>query len=296
MSSQPLRPIALQLGPMSEWLDAELERRFELIRWHEMAEPDRAGWLARNASAVRAVVTGGNTGIPNALLEALPDLGIVAINGVGFDKVDLDLARARGVQVTNTPGVLSDDVADLALGMIIALLRGIAAGDAAIRAGDWDRGNRRLGRSITRLRFGIVGLGSIGAAIAHRLQLFGPVAYTGRSTRDAPYPFVADLLELARRSDVLVRACASDRSTFHLVDAAVLDALGPDAFLVNVARGAVVDEAALIAALEAGKLGGAALDVFEDEPHVPDRLRACGRVLLSPHIGSATVETRRRMA
>jgi lactate dehydrogenase-like 2-hydroxyacid dehydrogenase len=180
--------IALQLGPMSAFLDAELERRFALVRWFAIPEADRRQWLVRNAAAVRAAVTGGNTGCPNGLIDALPNLGIVAINGVGFDKVDLHHAAARGVQVTNTPDILTDDVADLAVGLVIALLRGIPAGDAHVRSGAWPAGERPLGRSVTGLRFGIVGLGRIGSAIAARLRLFGPVAYTGRSAKAVPYP------------------------------------------------------------------------------------------------------------
>jgi lactate dehydrogenase-like 2-hydroxyacid dehydrogenase len=288
--------IALQLGPMLPFLDAELERRFELVRWFAVPEAERSDWLRLRGGQVRAVVTGGNTGCTNALIDALPSLGIIAINGVGFDKVDLAHAGARGVQVANTPDVLTDDVADLAIGLIISLLRAIPAGDAHVRSGRWPGGERPLGRSVTGLSFGIVGLGRIGSAIARRLVAFGPVAYTGRSPKPAPFDFVPDLVDLARRSDVLVLACAANAATRHLLDAAALDALGPDSYLVKVARGSVVDEAALVAALRSGRLAGAGLDVFENEPRVPEALRASERVVLTPHIGSATVEARRRMA
>ena len=292
----PDAPIALQLGPMSPFLDAELEQRFSLVRWFAIPGSERPDWLRRHAEAVGAIVTGGNTGCTNSLIDALPNLGIIAINGVGFDKVDLDHARARGVQVTNTPDVLTDDVADLAIGLIIALLRGIPMGDAHVRAGGWPGGERPLGRSVTGLKFGIVGLGRIGSAIAARLGIFGSVAYTGRSAKPVSYAFVPDLLDLARQSDVLVLACAAHPGTRHLVDASVLRALGPQSWLVNVSRGSVVDEAALIDALEAGQLAGAALDVFEHEPRVPAAIRQSPKVVLTPHVGSATVETRRRMA
>ena len=215
---------------------------------------------------------------------------------MGVDKVDLPFARSRNVRVTTTPGVLTEDVADLAVGLIIGLLRGIPASDAYVRAGSWEQGDRPLARKVSGRRFGVVGLGHIGAAIAARLAAFGPVAYTGPQRKEVPYAFHADLLDLARASDVLVLACPANASTRHIVNAAVLAALGEEGYLVNVARGAVVDEGALVAALDAGRLAGAALDVFENEPHVPEALRSSSRVVLTPHMASATVETRIRMA
>ena len=291
-----LRAIALQLCPFSPRLEAGLSARFDVIRWFALSEAEQANWLAAQASGVQAVVTGGHIGCSNALMAALPLLGIIAIHGVGVDKVDLPFARSRNVRVTTTPGVLTEDVADLAVGLLIGLLRAIPASDAYVRAGSWEQGDRPLARKVSGRRFGIVGLGHIGAAIATRLAAFGPVAYTGPQRKDVPYVFHADLLDLARASDVLVLACPANASTRHIVNAAVLDALGEEGYLVNVARGAVVDEGALVAALAAGRLAGAALDVFENEPHVPEALRASARVVLTPHTASATVETRARMA
>ena len=291
-----LRAIALQLCPFSPRLEAGLNERFEVVRWFELGADEQAAWLATQAQAVRAVVTGGHVGCGNALMAALPSLGIIAINGVGVDKVDLPFAHGRNVRVTTTPGVLTEDVADLAVGLIIGLLRGIPASDAYVRAGAWEQGERPLARKVSGRRFGIVGLGHIGAAIAARLAAFGPVAYTGPRPKDVPYPFHTDLMALARASDVLVLACPANVSTRHLVNAAVLEALGEDGYLVNVARGAVVDEVALAATLDAGRLAGAALDVFENEPHVPAALRASARVVLTPHTASATVEPRARRA
>jgi lactate dehydrogenase-like 2-hydroxyacid dehydrogenase len=290
------RPTALQLCPLSAHLEAGLNQRFALIRWFDLDESEQPIWLAQHAGAVRAVITGGHVGCSNELINAFPSLGIVAINGVGVDKVDLQFARSRGVRVTTTPGVLTDDVADLAVGLIIGLLRDIPAADAFVRAGEWERGDRPLGRRVSGRQFGIVGLGLIGSAIAARLAAFGPVAYTGPRRKHAPYEFHADLMALARTSDVLVLACPANASTKCLVNAAVIDALGPRGYLVNVARGSIVDEAALAAALIEGKLAGAALDVFENEPHVPDSLRESAKVVLTPHTASATVETRTRMA
>jgi lactate dehydrogenase-like 2-hydroxyacid dehydrogenase len=291
------RPVALQMCPFSPYLEAGLVARFEVLRWFELAPDAQAAWLRDNAQAVRAVATGGHIGCSSELMNALPQLGIIAINGVGVDKVDLALARARGVRVSTTPGTLTEDVADLAVGLVIGLLRGIPAADAYVRTGDWaTKGDLPLARKVSGRRFGIVGLGQIGAAIAARLAPFGPVAYTGPARKDVPYAFHADPLSLARESDVLVLACPANAATRHLAGPALLDALGPEGWLVNVSRGAVVDEAALIAALDAGRIAGAALDVFEDEPRVPAALRASGKVVLTPHMASATRETRQAMA
>jgi hydroxypyruvate reductase len=235
-------------------------------------------------------------GCSNELMAALPSLGIVAINGVGTDKVDLEFARGRGVRVTTTPGTLTEDVADLAIGLIIALLRGIPAADAHVRAGSWPNGDRPLARKVSGRRFGIIGLGQIGSAIAQRLAAFGPVAYTDARHQAAPYEFHDDLRSLAMSSDVLVVACPANASTYHLINGEVIDALGPGGYLINVARGSIVDEPAVVAALASGRLAGAALDVFENEPSVPEALRASANVVLTPHIASATVETRKQMA
>jgi len=290
------RPTALQLCPFSPYLEAGLADRFDLVRWFELTDADQRTWLSGGAGSVRAVATGGHIGCPSPLMEALPNLWIVAINGVGFDKVDLDLAKKRGVRVTTTPGALTDDVADLAVGLIISLLRAIPAADAHVRRGAWPSAERPLGRKVTGQRFGIVGLGHIGSAIAVRLAAFGPVAYTATSPKAVDYPFHADVHALAEMSDVLVVACAANAATRHLINAQVLERLGPESYVVNVARGSVLDEVALIAALEEGRIAGAALDVFEDEPNVPEALRASDRVVVTPHIASATVQTRVAMA
>jgi len=290
-------PTALQLCPFSPYFESGLAARCSVIRWFELDAAAQAQWLREHAPAVRAVITAGNVGCSTTLMTALPALGLIAINGVGVDKVDLNLARSRGVRVSTTPGTLTEDVADLAVGLVIGLLRGIADADRYLRAGDWaGKGDWPLARKVSGRRFGIVGLGSIGSAIAARLSPFGPVAYTGPHRKDAPYAFHADLLSLAGASDVLVLACPATAATRHLVDAVVIDALGPSGYLVNVARGSVVDEAALIVALEAGRIAGAALDVFENEPQVPAALRANPRTLLTPHMASATHETRVQMA
>lgn len=286
----------LQLFPQSAYLEAGLAERLQLVRWFELDPAQQAAWLDQNAASVRAVVTSGHLGCSNALIARLPSLAIIAINGVGFDKVDLAFARERGVHVSTTPGALTDDVADLAVGLVIALLRRVPAADAYVRDGAWLQGEMPLARKVSGRRFGILGLGRIGLAIAERLSAFGPVAYTGPAAKDVPYAFHASVLDLAKAVEMLVIACPANASTRRLVDKDVLTALGPDGWLVNIARGSIVDEAALIAALEQGALAGAALDVFEDEPNVPAALRASAKVVLTPHIASATVETRTRMA
>jgi len=290
------KPTALQLCPFSPELESELAARLTCIRWFELEEGAQASWLADHATDVRAVVTGGHIGCSNALIAALPNLGLIAINGVGFDKVDVPFAQQHSVAVTTTPDVLTDDVADLAVGLTIALLRGIPASDAFVRAGKWTSGNPPLARKVTGRRFGIVGLGRIGMAIARRLEAFAPVAYTGRREQPVNYAFHADAEALAAASDVLIIACAATPETQNLIDSNVLAALGDDGWLVNVSRGSVLDERALIEALDAGTIAGAALDVFANEPAVPAALLNGDRTVLTPHIASATVETRRAMA
>ena len=287
---------ALQLSPQSHYLEAGLAERLQLVRWFELDPVQQSTWLEANAGSVRAVVTGGHVGCGNALMSLLPSLRLIAINGVGFDKVDLAFARERGVRVTVTPGALTEDVADLAVGLVIALLRGIPGADKYVREGAWLTGETPLARKVSGRRFGILGLGRIGSEIARRLSVFGPVSYTSPSAKDIPYDFHASVLDLASAVEVLVVACPANAATLGLVNKDVLASLGPEGWLVNVARGSIVDEAALIAALEAGSLAGAALDVFEDEPNVPEALRANRKVVLTPHIASATIETRKRMA
>lgn len=287
---------ALQLCPFSAHLESGLQARFDVVRWFELGGVAQEAYLSENGKRVRAVVTGGHVGCSSALMERLPSLGIIAINGVGTDKIDLDYARDRDVRVTTTPGAPSEDTADLAVGLIIALLRTIPAADAFVRAGQWPHGDFPLSRKVSGKRFGIVGLGQIGLAVAKRLAPFGPVAYTGPRPKPAPYTYHTDLLALAHASDVLVVSCPANGSTRHLIDLSVLQALGANGYVINVARGSVLDEQALIGALEIGGLAGAALDVFEDEPNVPDALRGNPKVLLSPHVASATVETRAAMA
>ncbi len=287
-------PKLLQLCTLLPSTHDTLAARYEVHQWP--AEPAREDWLREHAAGVRAVVTGGHLGITNDLVDRLPDLGIVAINGVGYDRVDLDHARTAGVRVTNTPDVLTDDVADLAVALMLNVMRRLPAADRHVRDGLWPSGPQALARRASGLRYGIVGLGRIGHAIAARLAGFGGrIAYSGPNRKQVPHDYHADVTALAAASDVLFVATAASAATRALIDGAVLAALGPEGVLVNVARGSVVDEDALVAALLEGRLGGAGLDVFADEPHVPQALLGLENVALAPHVGSATRETREAM-
>ena len=284
----------LQLCPIYPAAQARLDAGYDVIA--ATLEVIDAAWLAEHAATIEGVVTGGHLGVPAALMTALPQLKVIGINGVGYDKVDLDLARSRGVRVANTPDVLTDDVADLAIGLTLSLLRQLPQGDVHVRAGKWPAGEVALARKLTGKRIGIFGLGRIGRAVAKRFSGFTDViAYTDVAPQDGPYTYYPNPVALAAACDVLVVCAASSASTRKVIGAEVFAALGPNGVVVNVARGAIVDEAALIVALQSGGLGGAALDVFEDEPRVPDSLRAMANVVLTPHIASATHETRQAM-
>jgi hydroxypyruvate reductase len=248
---------------------------------------------------IGALVVSGGVMLDPALVERLPKLKLIAVHGVGYDGVDVAHATARGVAVTNTPDVLTEDVADLALGLVLSVLRQIPATERFLRDGEWAKGGRSpLTRRVTGLRYGVLGLGRIGRAIAARLQPFaGEVAYhSRRPVEGVTYRYAADAVALAASVDVLVVATPGGAETRGLVDAAVLEALGPDGVLINIARGEVVDQPALITALERGRLGAAGLDVFDGEPAVPQALLDHPRCVLTPHVGSATVEARTAMA
>ena len=247
---------------------------------------------------IRAICGGGESKVSAELIAQLPALEIVSIMGVGYDGVDVAACKARGVVVTHTPDVLNDDVADLAIALALNIARRIPQADRHVRDGKWPQGPMPLATKLSGARMGIVGMGRIGQAIAHRALAFGmSIAYTARSAKgDLPYAFHATPRELAAASDFLVIITPGGAATRKMIDASVLQALGPKGFLINVARGSVVDEAALIDALQRNVIAGAALDVFENEPNVPDALRALDNVVLAPHIGSATRATRQAMA
>lgn len=291
-----MKPDLVLIQKVVPSLEAELDRDYTV---HRISDRGELGAIPPSAAPrIRAIVTGGGTGVAPELVSALPALEIIAINGVGTDAVDLDHARARGVRVTSTPDVLTDDVADLALALILATLRRVCVGDRLVRAGAWGRSAMPLATKFTGKRLGILGLGRIGRSVAKRASGFDvTIAYTDRqAVADAPYRFEPSLVALARESDILVVAAAGGPASRHLVGREVLDALGPHGVLVNVARGSIVDEASLVDALREGRLGGAGLDVFEAEPLVPEALWGMDQVVLQPHQASATHETREAMA
>lgn len=287
----------LQVGPLKPSLAETLRTRYRVQILPDDAAA-RAEFLAGSGADITAVVTSGRTGVDAALMAELPRLGAVVNFGVGYDTTDVEAAEARGVGVSNTPDVLTDCVADTAVGLLIDTMRQFSAADRYVRAGQWSAGgNYPLTRQVSNTRVGIIGLGRIGGAIAKRLSAFGcTISYHNRrEVTDSAYTYVGSPAELAQRVDVLVVAAAGGSSTKKLVDAAVLDALGADGYLINIARGSVVDEVALVAALRDGRLAGAGLDVFADEPNVPSELLGLDNVVLLPHVGSGTVQTRAAM-
>ena len=260
-------------------------------------ETDPAAFAAA-APRITAIAASGESRVGAELLAQLPALRLISVMGVGYDGIDVAAAKARGIVVTHTPGVLNDDVADLALALMLATARAIAQADRHVREGRWPSGPMPLARKVSGARLGLVGMGRIGQAIAHRATAFDmAIAYTARSAKPAlPWRWVSSVRALAAESDFLVVITPGGAGTRRLIDAEVLAALGPAGFLINVARGSVVDESALIDALQRGVIAGAGLDVFESEPEVPQALRDMPNVVLTPHIGSATTATRRAMA
>lgn len=285
----------LLVASQGNYLDGALSERFTVHRFDTLKDP--VAFYRDIAPKVRAVVTGGK-GFASEVMARLPALEIVAANAVGYDALDLDQARRRGIRITNTPDVLTEDVADLAVGLLLAVSRRIAAADRFVREGRWHNGAFPLTVPASGRHYGLVGLGRIGRAVARRLEGFGGrISYSGPHQKaDVPYGYFRTPAELARACDVLILCAPATVSTRHLVDAAVLDALGPSGLLINIARGALVDEHALIDALIEGRIAGAGLDVFEHEPRVPQALLSRSNVVVTPHIGSATVATRHAMA
>lgn len=289
-------PQILQLMPMPARPTADLEASFEVHRLWQAADRDQL--IEGVAHDVRALVTGGQTGASAQLMDRLPKLEMISSFGVGVDAIDLDAARGRGLRVSNTPDVLTDAVAELALGLLLDVARRISANDRYLRAGRWvTEGDPPLAATLAGRTAGIVGLGRIGLATARLCEAFGMrVVYQGpRQKAEVSYPYFADLVEMARAVDALLVTCVGASSTRGLITAEVIEALGPEGWLVNVSRGFVVDEAALVDTLVSGRLGAAGLDVFLHEPHVPEALFGLDNVVVQPHQASATVETRDAM-
>jgi lactate dehydrogenase-like 2-hydroxyacid dehydrogenase len=257
---------------------------------------DKAAFLAGCGRVVRGLVQGGGTVTPTTLLDSLPALEIISVFGVGYDGVPVDYCRSRGIKVTNTPDVLTDDVADVAVGLVLMTGRGFVRANRFVQAGDWEKRGAELTTKLAGKTAGILGLGRIGKAIAQRLAAMGmKIAYTGRRPQEVPFQYIPDLKGLAVAADFLIVACPGGAATRNIVDADVLAALGKKGTLVNIARGSIVDEPALVSALQGGVIKAAGLDVFADEPHIPAPLLAMSNVVVLPHVGSATHETRKAM-
>ncbi len=286
----------LQTGFTPAPLAARLASKFELVSLLE--QPDRAAFLAARGKEFEMIVTNATSLTDAALMEALPALKAICSLGVGFDRVDLAAAAARGIVVSNTPDVLNDCVADIAFGLLLDVARRVSANDRFVRRGDWKKGQAPLATRVSGKKLGIIGLGRIGQQIARRASGFDmEVAYHSRNAvKDSPLRHETEIEKLAGWADFLVIACSGGPSTEGLVSAAVIKAMPAHAFLVNISRGSVVDETALISALVEGRIAGAGLDVFADEPNVPEALLALDNVVLLPHVASATNETRKAMA
>lgn len=287
----------LQVGAYPEWDQTPIDTTFTAHRYYEAA--DKAAFLAKVGTNVRAIATRGDLGANAEMIAACPKLELICVYGVGYDSVDLDAARARGIHVTNTPDVLTKDVADLGVGMMLAQSRGVIGAETWVRDGSWaTKGMYPLRNRVWGKRVGILGLGRIGLEVAKRLQGFDmDIAYSGVTPKAyaSQWEFFADAKALAERSDFLFVSLAASAATRHIVNKTVIDALGPTGMLINISRAANIDENALLDALETGALGSAALDVFEGEPALNPRFLALNNVLLQPHHASGTFETRQAM-
>jgi D-3-phosphoglycerate dehydrogenase len=282
-------------GAYPEWDMAPLQAAYTLHRLWEA--PDRAALVAEHAGDIRAIATRGELGASAELIAALPRLELIACYGVGTDAIDLAACRARGIRVSNTPDVLNGDVADLAVGLTLALQRRIPAGDQFVRSGAWANGALPLATRVFGQRIGIAGFGRIGGTIARRLSGFDvELGYFSRNPKaDSPHRHFASLSAMADWCEVLIVILPGGEATRGIVDAEVLQALGPKGWLVNVSRGTTVDEGALLQALQTRSIAGAALDVFLNEPRIDPRFAALDNVVLTPHHGSGTEQTRRAM-
>ena len=289
------KPDVLAVAKLHPFYQKALESVFTV---HDRTHVTDPAAFAALAPRIVGVAGTGEASVPRSLLSQLPQAKVVSVFGVGYDGVDVPAAIEHGIPVTHTPDVLTDDVADLAMGLVLSVGRTIPQADKFVRAGQWPNGPIALARKVSGARMGIVGMGRIGKAIAKRASGFGmSIAYTARTEKpDSGFQFYATAAALAAAVDFLVIITPGGAGTHHLINAEVLKALGPRGFLINVARGSVVDEQALIQALQNGTIAGAGLDVFANEPQVPEALWSMGNVVLTPHMASATTETRQAMA
>jgi lactate dehydrogenase-like 2-hydroxyacid dehydrogenase len=276
----------LQVGHFPELMQAEIDRRFKPTPHLDPQAPPPAGQF-------EAILLRSNTKLPEALIKQIPSIRMVATCGVGYDNLPLAYLKEHSIKASNTPGVLNDAVCELAIGMMLGLLRRIPESEAFVKSGDWAKAPFKLATTLAGKKVGIVGMGRIGQDLAKRLEPFKvEIAYSGPSPKQVPYTYYQNTLDLAKNADVLFLACPATPDTDKIVNTQVLDAMGPTAFLINIARGSVVDEEALLYALQHKKIAGAALDVFENEPNPNKGFLSLDNVLLTPHIGSATTETR----
>jgi len=290
-----MKPEIIQTTKLFAPTQERIEREFQCHKLHEAG--DRVAFLKQHAPKVRALATFGPAGADAKLMDALPKLELISNFGVGVDAIELDAAKQRGIIVTNTPDVLNDCVADTAMALTVNVMRRFPQAEGYLRAGHWAaKGAYPLTSSLGGKTMGILGLGRIGEAIARRAQAFGmKIRYHNRKKKDVPYPYDANPATLAKNSDLLMVVTPGGPETEKLVNAKVLDALGPTGYLVNIARGSVVDEPVLLKYLQEKRIAGAGLDVFADEPRVPPAFFALDNAVLLPHVGSATVETRTAM-
>ncbi len=287
----------LQIGPYPQWDQEPLDAAFQVHRYFEAT--DKAKLLAEVGPSIKAIATRGELGANRGMIEACPNLQLISVYGVGFDAVDLQACRERGIRVTNTPDVLTNDVADLGVAMMLCQSRGMLGAETWVRDGSWaGKGLYPLKRRVWGRRAGVLGLGRIGFEVAKRLKGFDlQIAYSDVEAKSfaSDMKFVADPVELARQSDFLFVTLAASAAPRHIVGRQVIEALGPEGMLINISRASNIDEEALLEALETGKLGSAALDVFEGEPKLNPRFLALDNVLLQPHHASGTIETRKAM-
>ncbi|MBS1102187.1 2-hydroxyacid dehydrogenase [Gluconobacter sp. Dm-62] len=285
-------PDLLAIDPLSENMTERLEKSFTVHSFTSLHA------LETYATKIRGIITGGGSGVPAEVMNVLPNLEVISVNGVGTDRIDLEEAKRRNIRVATTQNTLTDDVADMAIVLMMTLMRGVVTNDQFVRAGKWHSATAPLGYSLTEKRVGIVGFGHIGQAIAKRLSVFGmEVAYFNSHARtESPCRFEPDLKALATWCDVLILAVSGGPRSANMINADILDTLGKDGFLINIARGTVVDESALLNALHEKRIAGAGLDVFQNEPDINPAFLTLKNTVLQPHQASATVETRAAMA
>ncbi|AJJ20916.1 putative D-isomer specific 2-hydroxyacid dehydrogenase family protein [Yersinia intermedia] len=286
----------LIIAPVMDYLTDKLEQTFTVHKLFQVT--DHAEFFAKQGQNIKGIVTRGDIGVSNEVLALLPEVQIISIFGVGTDAVDLATTHERNIIVTTTPGVLTDDVADTALGLIIATSRRLCLADKFLRAGQWPHSTLPLSSKVTGKRLGVFGMGQIGQAIARRAAGFDmQIAYTDKAYNETlPYQYVPDLMSLASQSDILVVAISGGKDSTGLINKTIFAAMPNHAILINIARGSMVNQDDLILALQQQNIGGAGLDVFADEPNVPQALIEMDNVVLLPHIASATTETRIQMS